>query len=253
MTRIIHLSDLHFGTQRLGVVPLLIADIQTLHPDMIVISGDLTQRATPKQYEMAKQFLDAFPHVKKLSVPGNHDISLYNPLERFIYPFSKFKNWISPKLCTSQIIGDIAVLGVNSVTPFKIMSGYITEKQLNVVKEFFQKTQARIKIVVMHHNLIASERHKIINDAEKIINVLAECGVNLVLCGHIHFACVEQVQREFIAHNLYVITAGTAISTRTTAPNSYNIIDIDAEEFTLRVRKLADHMYITENEITYKI
>lgn len=245
--KIIHLSDLHFGTERPELIRLVQQDIATLKPNIIVVSGDLTQRARTDQYKKAKSFLQSI-HIPVLCVPGNHDIPLYNLIARFGFPFYQYKKWISPSLCIHHNQENIAILGINSVTPYKAMGGYITDKQLQLVKEFFhEKLTEKIKIVIMHHNLISSERHKTINDADKIIDVFAQCKINLVLSGHIHAAHVELLKHKY-NNNLYVVTAGTAISTRTTAPNSYNILDISGSQFKLIVRAFSGTQFMNVNE-----
>lgn len=247
MKRIIHLSDLHFGTERIDLLNLVRHEIKQNNPDLIVISGDLTQRAKNSQFCAAKKFVDSLNR-KIICVPGNHDISLYNPIERFLYPFSKYKKWISPDLCVSYMHDNIAMLGINSVTPYKPMSGYVTKSQLKLIVDFFtSQSNNKIKIVIMHHNLISSERHKIINDSEKLIDVFCKCKVNLVLSGHIHAAHVELL-RQTNDTSLYVITAGTAISTRTLESNSFNIIDIDDKWFKLIVKKFDGNDFVTSYE-----
>lgn len=254
MKTILHLSDLHFGTERPGSVDALIQDCQQINPDIIIISGDLTQRATHEQYHAAKKFLNNFYDKKILCVPGNHDISLYNPIERFLYPFSKYKKYIAPDLCEHYSEADLSVLGINSVTPYKPMSGYVTDKQLQMVENYFKNQPKNgTRIVVMHHNLIRSERHKIINDADKILTVFANAGINIVLSGHIHFPCIESIQGKFLHHSMYVITAGTAISTRTIEPNSYNLLQMHEKGFNLTVRTLIGQRFENTGSKNYSI
>lgn len=229
MRKIIHLSDLHFGTEIPERVAILLDDIHQMKPDVIVVSGDLTQRALTLQFSAAQKFLYELKQYPVISVPGNHDIALYNMMERFFYPYYKYNRWIKSEFGMEYSDDYFAILGINSVTPFKVMGGFVTEQQLNLVKTYFQSHQQKIKIIVMHHNLIHSVRHKIINDADKIIDVFASCAVDLVLCGHIHSAHLEQIKRNELKHNLHVITAGTAISTRTIEPNSYNLITFSNE------------------------
>lgn len=238
MQTILHLSDLHFGTERPGIISELTKDIQQLQPDIIVISGDFTQRARLSQYKQAQMFIRNLNCKKLICVPGNHDIALYNIIERFFYPYRKYKKIINPLLSLGFYNQQLAILGINSVTPYKAMSGYVSEPQLEEVKTFFKDVPTSAKrIVVMHHNLIHSDRHKVINDVDHIIDVFIENKVNMVLCGHIHFPYLEQVRKQLQGLKLYVITAGTAISTRTAAPNSYNILKITNNDFTFIVRE----------------
>src|SRR5436190_9537967 len=152
--KIVHLSDLHFGTERSGIVSALVKDINGINPDIIIVSGDLTQRARVNQFKAVKHFLSSLNHHNIVCVPGNHDISLYNIIERFFYPYAKYERWIASNFANHIIKDNIAILGVNSVTPYKSMSGYITDKQLDSIQTFFSKVPDHlIKIIVMHHNL----------------------------------------------------------------------------------------------------
>ena len=252
--KIIHLSDLHFGTEIPGVTDILIDDIRTQAPDVIVISGDSTQRALVSQYVQMQKFIRQINQQPILIVPGNHDISLHNLIERFFYPLSKFKKYLCSTLNPHLQVDNVVILGVNSVTSYKPMSGYVTDEQLNYVNNFFAKRDKNeTRIIVMHHNLIRSERHKIINDSEKIINTFAQCGINLVLSGHIHYAHIEHLKRNFLAHNMYVITAGTAISTRTLLTNSYNVIELQNGQFILTVRELKNDNFQSLPSATFTL
>lgn len=254
MKRIIHISDLHFGTERPGILSILTQDIKAQHPELIIVSGDLTQRARKQQYINARQFLCDLSHCKILCVPGNHDISLYNWAERFLYPYRKYNHYIKNEFLSIYEDDDMAVVGINSVTPFKAMSGYVTDKQLSAVSDFFNKrASAKYKLVVMHHNLIRSERHKVINESEKIIKHFAACHVNLILAGHIHAAHLEHLERSHFSHPMYIVTAGTAISTRTIEPNSYNIITLDNQKLTVIVREFNGDEFIVRSEVILPI
>jgi 3',5'-cyclic AMP phosphodiesterase CpdA len=90
MTRILHLSDTHFGTERPGVVEALIALAQTLSPQLIVVSGDITQRATRAQFASARRFLDALPPCPQLLLPGNHDVPLFALWQRAFSPYARY-------------------------------------------------------------------------------------------------------------------------------------------------------------------
>lgn len=250
--KILHLSDLHFGTELPPLIPTIIKCANTLQPDLTIISGDLTQRARTTQFRQTVAFLAQLP-APILAVPGNHDISLYNPLERLLFPFWKYQHWVGKRTANEWVNDQIAILGINSVTPFKRMDGFITDKQLNDVSNFFEKQPHKIKIVVMHHNLIQSERHRIINDADKILTHFGAAGVNLVLGGHIHFPKIELLNKPYLNHALYIITAGTAISYRTSAPNSFNVIDLSQKSFTLSVYNYEASAFIKVSENSFSL
>ena len=99
MLTILHISDLHFGppyVAKVGEAVLRIAP--TLHPDVIVVSGDLTQRAKRQQFAAAQEFLGRLPAVPKVVVPGNHDIPLYRVVERLFRPHDLYQAYIARDL-----------------------------------------------------------------------------------------------------------------------------------------------------------
>ena len=252
--KIIHLSDLHFGTEIPGIVAPLLADIVDQHPDLIIISGDMTQRALTYQFKIARDFVAKLNQFPMLCIPGNHDISMHNLIERFFYPMKKYQRYITKNLSPEYVDNRMAILGVNSATPYKLTSGFITNEQLETICSFFNKQDhKKLKILIMHHNLIKSERHKIINDSERIISAFAACSINIVLSGHIHAPLIEKLKNNYLLYNMYIITAGTATSHRTVLPNSYNVIKVDETEFKLEVREFAKGEFSLATEQTYKI
>jgi len=250
MKTIMHISDLHFGTETKGMLELIMHDVKSLKPDLIVASGDFTQRAFAHQFKKADHFLKLFEGKNILCVPGNHDISYINPFERFFNTFKKYKKYIhhdiNPKINSDKL----AILGINTVSPFKSIVGTVTEDQLNTIIHFFQNLPAdTVRIVVMHHNLIHSRRHKIISNAEQLIHTMAFVKVNIILSGHLHYACFEQIRRDYFQHNMYVVTAGTAVSKRVRrGQNSYNIVSINSDHFKITVREYDKGQFITRTE-----
>lgn len=242
MTRIIHLSDLHFGTEIPAFVQMVLEVLHDLNGDLIVITGDSTQRALHRQYKKAVAFIERLPKKKIIIVPGNHDISLHNLVERFCYPYKKYKRYLSDILDYTYVQDNLALLALNSTTPKKVKNGYIKPFQLDLAHKFFSlEALGKVKIALMHHNLIHSERHRVIENAEEVICAFGEAGVNLILSGHLHYPCIEQLKRPNFQQNMYVVTAGTAISHRAGKHlNSFNVIDIDEANFTLKVMEISD-------------
>ncbi len=236
MTTIIHLSDMHIGTEDKKMLPVLVDIINKLNSEVIVISGDFTQRAKIPQYKIARDFIKQLTCKNILSVPGNHDIALYRIFERFLMPFDKYKKYISNNINPSFCNNDVAIIGINSATPYTIQDGMVTDEQLKIMHDFFSKTAVMNRIVVMHHNMIRPEYHKVILNLETVIQALAESRVNYILAGHLHDVCIERIERDYIDYNMYAITAGTALSSRLrTQPNSFNYMTIENNEFNIKV------------------
>ncbi|WP_413220367.1 metallophosphoesterase [Tritonibacter mobilis] len=94
MKRLLHLSDLHFGRDRPELLDPLIEQINGLAPDLVAISGDLTQRARDWQFMRAREMIDRIK-APCLVVPGNHDTPLDNLFERVLMPWRRYRKWIA--------------------------------------------------------------------------------------------------------------------------------------------------------------
>src|SRR5919112_1608165 len=114
MRTLVHLSDLHFGRVDASVVGPLVAAIEDLRPDVVAVSGDLTQRARDEQFREAREFLDRLPRVPQIVVPGNHDVPLWNAFKRFLQPLEGFRRFITDDLEPFYSDDEIAIIGVNT-------------------------------------------------------------------------------------------------------------------------------------------
>ena len=156
MTSIVHISDLHFGTEDPTIVEALQRDILSLKPSLVAVSGDLTQRATSAQFSAARDFLRRLPF-PQIIIPGNHDISLFNVWRRFARTLGRYKEYITEEMYPSYVDDDIAVLGINTTRSFTWKSGRISDTENAHIIDFFGKTGAnRRKILVTHHPFIPS-------------------------------------------------------------------------------------------------
>ncbi|MGR3761977.1 metallophosphoesterase family protein [Roseobacteraceae bacterium NS-SX3] len=216
MTRIAHLSDLHFGRTRAELLEPLRSAINAAACDLVVVSGDLTQRARPAQFRAAKQFLDSIdaPH---LAVPGNHDVPLYNLFSRWLTPFSRYRRWFSEE-CEPVWSGrEAAVLGLNSVSPFDWQRGRLRR---GAVRGVCRKIQAcgpeRLAILVTHHPLEHAPQtaQRLTRGAGRAIDRLTDCGAHVVLCGHLHSWRAEPFLKIRGGRQMLQLHVGTALSDR---------------------------------------
>src|SRR5215217_5454714 len=125
--RVVHLSDLHFGREDRRVVAALVAEIARLSPDLVAVSGDLTQRARRRQFERARAFLDALPF-PRLVVPGNHDVPLFNLVARLLNPLGGYRRFITADLQPVFIDPMLVVVGMDTTRPSTLKSGRIAER-----------------------------------------------------------------------------------------------------------------------------
>ncbi|CAI8765610.1 metallophosphoesterase family protein [Methylocaldum szegediense] len=233
MRTIVHLSDLHFGRVDYGLVDPLIDAIREIRPDLVAVSGDLTQRARTAQFIEARRFLDALPK-PLIAVPGNHDVPLYNPLARFLYPLVKYRRYISKNL--EPFYGDeqMAVVGVNTARSLTIKNGRINRRQLDRIRDrLCDYPDAVIKIVLTHHpfDLPKNSRESdLVGRARIAMEALASCGVDIFLAGHLHVSHAAHTGERYriVGYRALVISAGTALSIRTRGENNaFNVLRIE--------------------------
>src|SRR5215210_5980747 len=158
MTRLVHLSDLHFGAHDEGLVDAVGRSVDQLKPDLVVISGDFTQRARTEQFEEACQFLERLRDAghEVIGVPGNHDVPLYDVLRRFLSPLTRYKRYIDDTLCPFVELPGVAILGINTARSLTFKDGRISRDQVEFIRETFARTSSEaVRILVTHHPLLA--------------------------------------------------------------------------------------------------
>ncbi len=232
MKTIIHLSDIHFGRVDYTVVNQLIKTVAEIRPDVVVVSGDLTQRARSHQFIEARAFLDALPSAAtQIVVPGNHDIPLYHVYNRFARPLDKYRRFITDDLEPFYRDDEIAIVGVNTARSLTTKYGRINERQVIGIKEkMCGLPDDLLKVVVTHHpfDLPAGfEAKNLVGRAKLAMKTLADCGADVFLAGHLHVSNISHsAERYKIAgHSALVIQAGTATSTRERGEsNSFNVL-----------------------------
>ncbi|MBV9686902.1 MAG: metallophosphoesterase, partial [Alphaproteobacteria bacterium] len=141
MRTVAHLSDLHFGRHDETVAERLMADISEVQPDLVVVTGDLTQRARHRQFAAARAFLEKFS-MPIIVVPGNHDVPLYDVLERFIGRLARYRRYICTELQPFYADDEIALLGLNTARSATFTDGRISYKQAAALKAVFAKVPA---------------------------------------------------------------------------------------------------------------
>ena len=235
MARIAHLSDVHFGAHDPQVVAGAEAWLAKHRPDLVVISGDFTQRAKVEQYEEAGAFLDRLEAagLKTLGVPGNHDVPLYDVVRRFARPLDRYRRFIDDELCPWFESERLAVLGINTARSLTIKDGRINREQMALIRERFRGVpDERTKILVTHHPLFAMPiveegMSKVVGRHEDALEAVCEAGVHILLAGHFHrtfSGSARQMVKK--AGPALVIQAGTATSTRLRAgeAQSFNML-----------------------------
>lgn len=230
MRTIAHLSDLHFGRTDPALLEPLVATVAAARPDVIAISGDLTQRARRNQFAEARDFLARLPR-PQIVVPGNHDVPLYDVVRRFAAPLRRFRRYITDDLAPLHRDDEIAVIGLNTARSLTFKGGRLNEGQVGLVKRKFAGLDPSVlRVVVTHHpfNLPGSgDEDDLVGRAPMAMRAFSECGVDLLLSGHLHHTHSEETSAryEIDGYSALVVQAGTATSTRGRGEaNSFNVI-----------------------------
>jgi len=243
---LIHCSDVHFGPPHLPrVAEGLLQLIEGQRPDLVVISGDLTQRAKPRQFQEARSFVDRIHrgHVPTLVVPGNHDVPMYRVWERVFNPFGAYRSHFSRELEPVYRDREMVVVGINTAFSWTIKGGRITSRRLREVGELLAAAPpGQFRVVVPHHDLIPPpgvSRRRVLANARRAMELFSAAGVDLVLSGHQHQTYIGTSEELYPQGRspVLVVHSGTTTSSRGRGGerhlNTCNRIEFDARSLTV--------------------
>lgn len=242
MARIAHLSDIHFGANDPKIVAATETWLAEARPDLVILSGDFTQRARVAQFREASAYLERLRSAghQLLTVPGNHDIPLYDVVRRFAAPLTRYRRYIGAELCPWFENDEIAVLGLNTARSLTFKDGRVNEDQMALLERRFKAVPGhKTRILVTHHPLFAmpighgGELSEAVGRHECAIEAVRRAGVRIALAGHFHRTYAEAARKMVEkAGAALVIQAGTATSTRlrNDEPQSFNWIHTNGSD-----------------------
>ena len=236
MTRIIHLSDLHFGAHEPDLIDPLLAAVDAAHADLIVVSGDLAHRGTPGQFRLAEAFLDRLEG-PVLCVPGNHDLPHWSPLMRVFAPYRRFQSAAGPEMAPVWQNADTLAAGINTADRWQWKRGYVSDAQRTRLSETFSTAGDRNRVLVMHHPLehAALSVDPLMHGAKDTLATLTKAGVQVVLSGHVHVSYSGPFRD---APGVLFVQAGTALSTRRRGEaNGFTLLDLRDDHAQVSVHR----------------
>ena len=241
MRTVVHVSDLHFGRIDPAVLEPLVHAVAEARPDVVVVSGDLTQRARRTQFRDAAAFLARLPS-PQIVVPGNHDVPLYDVARRFLAPLARFHRYVHAEPFPEYVDDTLAVIGVNTARSLVFKGGRINREQITALARRFDALPPHlVRIVVSHHPFEegphATERDRV-GRAAMALRAFAACRIDLFLSGHLHRSHAARTQPLHEgAYTGLVVHAGTASSTRGRGEaNAFNILRSDGRWLELVTR-----------------
>lgn len=257
MLSICHISDLHFGPPYMPQVGERLRDaICKLNPQVLVASGDFSQRAKAEEFAAARQYLDSLPRVPTLVTPGNHDVPLYRFWERLADPYRNYREHIATETDQAVEVQGAVFVALNSTAPYTaITNGRIHQKQLDWAAEVLSRRPEEVlKVVVAHHHFAPApdyEKSDVMPKAKRALDRFSELGVDIIMGGHLHRAYIgnslDIYAGEHRDRGIIIVQSGTSTSRRGRArereKNSFNYIEVDAAEIAV-----THLMYLSDEE-----
>lgn len=240
MRRIVHISDLHFGRVNPALLQPLLSRMEALQPDVVAVSGDLTQRAREEEFSAAGEFLRQIPY-PKIVVPGNHDISLWNLYRRFARPLERYRRHIGSEHEPVFHQEGLFVLGLNTARSLAWKEGRLSREQIARIRHRFSEVSAgTIKVLVVHHPFLPPEGKNTaaVGRAKHALEALEHSNADLILAGHLHRGFSRQTSSYYrlARRSILVVQSGTTLSSRTRdEQNSFNVVDVQVDSVQITV------------------
>ena len=211
---VLHVSDLQCGSPFLPqAAEAMIRLADRIAPDVIVASGDLTQRAKVREFALARSILDRLGPAPMVLTPGNHDVPLYRVWERLASPFRNWRAFAGEELDTVRRVPGATFVALNSAAPRRaIVNGRIDPRQVEFAHSAFEGApRSDIRVLVVHHHFVpvpSGEGSRPLPGAERLATQFARMGVDVVMGGHVHQLHIRS------SAGLPFVATGTATSRR---------------------------------------
>ena len=235
MSCLLQVSDPHFGTEQPEVLQALERLAHALAPQAVLLSGDITQRATRRQFAAARAFAERLA-APVVAIPGNHDIPLFQLAARLFAPYGRYTEAFGPDLEPVFACDDWLVVTVNTTRWYRHEDGEVSPAQIErVAARLAQASPRQVRVVVTHQPVLVTrpeDRQNRLHGRAAAVARWTAAGADLIVGGHIHLPFVRPLDERFpgCPPTAWAVQAGTAVSTRVRwdAPNSVNVLRTEA-------------------------
>lgn len=239
MGRIVQLSDVHFGTENKPAVAAALAFCRDDPPDLVLITGDITQQGFKPEFEAAAAWIRQLPEPVFVTV-GNHDVPYWSLMDRIFHPWRRFEETTGHPAHDHQFVGaDLMVRGVTTARGWQARlnwsKGVIDLEQTErAARALAHSDPASLRILACHHPLvemIGAPMTGEVKRGDRAARIFAEAGVDLIMTGHVHvpFALPIGVGE----HRCYAVGCGTLSTRERGAAAGFNVVNWDSEAITV--------------------
>lgn len=248
MRTILHVSDPHFGRADPDVIAQFVQSCTLLRPDLVVISGDITQSANPEEFQEARAFLATLHDsgIKYFIIPGNHDIEpFHRPLERAFRHYQRYQEYISYETEPRYLDGEIAIASIDTVRKTKLVNGKVGQHQVERTNKWFASLgRSVVRILVTHHplDLPSDSMLPLVAGAERAVRGLTPSRIDLFLAGHHHLSSVISMGERYkgVVSPAIAAQAGTVSMREFGERPAFNALRIDGDEIRIETLRLQE-------------
>ncbi len=236
MKRILHLADLHFGRAHPHAVESIYQFLsdQGKEIDLAVITGDWTQRARVEEFEAAREFVEKFGK-KVVSLPGNHDVPLYNLWQRWLTPLERYRQHLEPVTQSAHHDPEVAVFGLHTVNPWVVADGRVSSAEISRAQNFFSTAAPEaVRIVGTHHPIFGKQP---LENGTKVLETLRP---HVVLSGHAHREGAELIVNPDGSQTLHVVSGSSASNRLRGEENSFHLLEVERGRIAVKTFFLKD-------------
>ncbi|TGX53971.1 metallophosphoesterase [Sphingomonas gei] len=234
MTRLFHVSDVHFGREDREAIDWFGRKVLEEQPDAVIMTGDLTMRARASEFAAAGKWLESLGRPVTVEV-GNHDLPYFNLWARFVTPYKRYQA-IERMIEKPLDVKGVSVVPLKTTARFQFRTnwskGYVSTRSL-------QESLALVEAVPKDDLIFVAAHHPLIEAGTKAtsqtrrgraaLDALSTAGVHAVLTGHVHDPF--DVAHEVEGRTVRLIGAGTLSERVRSQPPSFNEIRVNGSSF----------------------